>query len=111
MLCLGMSPLVRHCQMRPLIAAAQQQRGVSTSSRGVNTLDPDHRRSSPDDCFSPIMKEAEWAHQHARLPQDRVKFAPLRRAALAVIQVPTGITPASSADCIVPRLLNIITVH
>ena len=100
MLCLGMSPLVRHCQMRPLIAAAQQQRGVSTSSRGVSTLDPDHRRSSPDDCFSPIMKEAEWAHQHARLPQDRVKFAPLRRAALAVIQVPTGITPASSADCI-----------
>ena len=99
---LGMlrSPVVHHCLMGPLIAAAQQQRGVSTSSRGVSTLDPDHRRSSPDDCFSPIMKQVQWPHQHARLPQDRVKFAPLRRAALAVIQVPTGVAPATSSDCI-----------
>ena len=60
-----------------------------------------HRRDSEESCFSPTNKDVDWSHKHARLDQNRVKFAPLRRAALAVIQVPTDFNMDSEAALLV----------
>jgi len=75
---------------------------VLHSTRALRRLGT-QRRSPDPTCFSPPDLTLKTRPTQIRLPQDEVNFAPLRRAALAVLQVPTDFNMDSEAALLIEK--------
>ena len=70
-------------------------------TRAFSSVGTSERRTPDTNCFAPPDPDVTTRHAQQRLAQDEVLFAPLRRAGLAVLQVPTDFNMDAEAGLLV----------
>jgi len=89
---------------KPASCSASAWATPRSSGRGEATsLWQAQRRTPESSCFAPVDPEVTPDHIQMRQARDDIGFSPLRRAALAVVQVPTDFNMDSEAAFLIAK--------